>query len=686
MAAPLICPLILLAGCGGDGGSGGGSSSVNTYALAPAFMAGEPVRTDYDGSSAGLVTGVTRNLADLLTYTLGNNTAPKAAELRTLAIKDSYAQLLDVSAGGGFGVYFGTLDSRANKGVEYVTRSDDGSGTQNVSMVVQIPSHFDVNQPCLVVTPSDGSRGVYDSIATTGEWALNKGCAVAYTDKGAATIGHDLDADASYTITGERVAAGTRKDLLFNANLTGDDLSTYKTANPNRFALKHAHSKQNPEKDWGGYTHQAVLIAYYVLNKHFQGKSFTPGNTLVIANGVSNGGGAVLRALEHDASGLINGVVASEPQVSLPTTAALTVKRNGVQIPNAGKPILDYFTYANLYQACATQAPSLSPTNWFVAPATAANRCTALANLGLVSGNTTAERGADALARLRAYGWEPEHDLLHDSHFGFEFTNLVATTFANAYARASVKEALCGYSAGGLFGSATTPSRPSAAALAQLWATGGGLFYAGNAIDIVNDLAVGGPTKDTVSLTASTGKADFNIDGAACLRRLATNSAVGNTPITTAEADIANRIKNGAAQVAVNGNLRGKPAIIVHGRSDNLLPVNHTSRPYTAFNRQQESGSQLRYYEVANANHFDALVTFYPSVLVPLQYYNLQALELMYRHLKSGTALPPSQVVRGVPRANASATLTTTNVPPIAVNPAASDTIAITAGSIDVPN
>ena len=33
---------------------------------------------------------------------------------------------------------------------------------------------------------SSGSRGVYGAIST-GEWGLKKGCAVAYTDKGAGT-------------------------------------------------------------------------------------------------------------------------------------------------------------------------------------------------------------------------------------------------------------------------------------------------------------------------------------------------------------------------------------------------------------------------------------------------------------------------------------------------------------------
>jgi hydroxybutyrate-dimer hydrolase len=83
------------------------------------------------------------------------------------------------------------------------------------------------------------------------------------------------------------------------------------------------------------------------------------------------------------------------------------------------------------------------------------------------------------------------------------------------------------------------------------------------------------------------------------------------------------------------GNLRGKPTIIVHGRSDTLLPVNHTSRPYYALNKSLESASQLAYYEITNAQHFDAFIDNpaapgYDSRLVPLHRYFIQAMDLMY--------------------------------------------------------
>ena len=78
------------------------------------------------------------------------------------------------------------------------------------------------------------------------------------------------------------------------------------------------------------------------------------------------------------------------------------------------------------------------------------------------------------------------------------------------------------------------------------------------------------------------------------------------------------------------------------GRSDTLIPVNHASRAYYAMSRQADgAASRLRYYEVTNAQHFDAFIDNaalpgYDTRLVPLHVYFNQALDLMYAHLKTG--------------------------------------------------
>jgi hydroxybutyrate-dimer hydrolase len=205
-------------------------------------------------------------------------------------------------------------------------------------------------------------------------------------------------------------------------------------------------------------------------------------------------------------------------------------------------------------------------------------------------------------------------------------------------------------------------------------------------VTVINENAAGGPAKDTLSVSASTGKSDYNVDGALCLRRLMTGASVGSTNLSPAEAALAARVRTGMSEIRVSGNLRGKPAIIVHGRSDALIPVNHTSRPYAALNRRADTKADLHYYEVTDANHFDALVTFYPRVLVPLHVYGLRALDLMYARLATGAALPPSQVVRATARASSKATLNDGNVPSIAATPASVDAIVVSAGAIVVPD
>ncbi len=43
-------------------------------------------------------------------------------------------------------------------------------------------------------------------------------------------------------------------------------------------------------------------------------------------------------------------------------------------------------------------------------------------------------------------------------------------------------------------------------------------------------------------------------------------------------------------------------------------------------------------------------VPLFSDKLIPLHHYLFQGLDIMFDHLKNGTPLPPSQVVRAVPR------------------------------------
>lgn len=684
----------VLTGCG-DG------EPAEAKNVKPAYL-GAVATASYDGTADDLLTaglgkaglgGVAPVPVDPLN--------PTPAELRRIAIFNNYRAILDINAAGGYGTLYGpNVDARGVvttgegkiAGSEFIAYSDDGTGQQNVTMMVQVPSTFSVANPCIVTGTSSGSRGIYGAIGSSGEWGLKNGCAVAYTDKGTGNGIHDLQNDTVSVQNGVRTdATAAGKNSIFTAALTALQRTGFLALWPNRFAVKHAHSQQNSERDWGKYTLQSVEVAYYVLNEKYGAlardgvsrlKTLTPANTIVIASSVSNGAGAALAAAELDTQGLISGVAVAEPQIQLVPDARLSVTRGATTLTGTGRSLYDYSTLANLLQPCAAL---LSPaTNMFntVNTTFATSRCTALAANGLVTGATTAAHAASAMASLVAAGWAPESNDLQASHYSFA-TLPVALTYANAYGRFSVQDNLCGYSFAATGAVASpTPNGPvpaSASALATSFGTGNGVPPTAG-INIVNNLSNGGPLLDAASFSAG-GVQDYNVAGALCLRELAIGSSTN-----------ALRVQQGIKEVLRTANLQGKPAIIVHGRDDTLVPVNFTSRPYFGLNKIVEgSKSQLSYIEVANAQHFDAFLGFpgYNARLVPLHRYFIQAMDLMYAKLKSGAALPPSQVVRTVPRGLTGTVvnpITPANVPPIQAAPASADQITFSNNVLTVAN
>jgi hydroxybutyrate-dimer hydrolase len=323
-----------------------------------------------------------------------------------------------------------------------------------------------------------------------------------------------------------------------------------------------------------------------------------------------------------------------------------------------------------------------SPGAAFVVAPFALNRCASLKAKGLLTATTPAGQADEALAKLLGYGWEPDSNLLHASHAAFEVAPAVTVTYANAYARASVKDHLCGYSFAFTTAAGAVAPIP-ATVLAQLFATGNGIPPTGG-VQLINNNHPAGALRDLLSVSPSTGVPDFNLDGALCLRDL----LEGSTPAAA-------RLRAGVEEVRLTGDLHGLPAIIVHGRADALVPVNHTSRPYTALNKAVERGrSRLSYIEVTNAQHFDAFIGLpallggYDTRFVPLHVYLLRALDAMYDHLRHNKPLPASQVVRTVPRGGtpgAAPPLTAANVPPIAITPAPGDAITMVGTTLRVP-
>ena len=664
------------------------AAAVAGCAGTPDFGSSRIVHNVYDGGaddllSAGLGRG---GLAAPKPPAPASADRPSAQELRRMTIHANYRALHDTSPAGGYGTLYGpnidlsgkdTLGEGKVAGDEFLAFLDRGDGRDNVALMVQVPARFDPKNPCIVSASSSGSRGVYGAIGSAGEWGLKRGCAVAYTDKGTGTGLHDLASNTVNQITGERVdAAAAGSASSFTAALGEAQRGAFAAAFPHRVAFKHAHSQRNPEKDWGRHTLSAIEFAFWVLNnriKDARAGSYTPESTIVIASSVSNGGYAALMAAEQDRRGLIDGVAVSEPNVSIPHDARFAIRQGDKPASRThSKTLLDYVTMLNLHAPCASLAEDIAkaPLN-SVTQTLREARCASLAAKGLLKAATLAEQVAESRRLLTGYGFQPEADWLMPSHYTLNIAPSVAVTYANALGRFSVADNLCGYSFAATAAAGNDPGGPAAAGgLALSFATSNGIPPTAG-INLVNNLSTGGAREDRISVSPSTGQRDLNLDGALCLRALATGTdPASGQPLAGERLAQHQRIAQGIAETRMTGKLRGKPAIIVNGRADALLPPDHTSRAYFALNRLVDERSQLRYVEVQHAHHLDVLngIPGFDSRYVPLSVYLTQALNMVYAHLRSGASLPPSQVVRTRPREvkdGKTAALAAANVPPI---------------------
>jgi hydroxybutyrate-dimer hydrolase len=658
--------------------------------------------TDYDGISDDLLTaGLGKSGLAGGAPAVADPNNPTAAELRRLAIYSNYRALVDITTAGGYGILYGpnvladgtvTGEEGRIAGAECLTYADDGSGRKNVTLMVQIPASFHPRHPCIVTGPSSGSRGIYGAIATSGEWGLKNGCAVAYTDKGTGIGAHNLQDDTVGLIDGLRESADfAGKSANCSARISDMERTAFNARTPNRLAFKHAHSEQNPEAEWGVNVLQAILFAFLELNRHYPKSAIFPGNTIVIGSSVSNGGGASVRAAEIDPFDLIDGVAVSEPNVNPPSGEPFAIVQGG-RPPyfGGGKPLYDYTTLLNVFQGCANLSQPDAPLNTLPSFLNA-NHCASLRAKGLLTAGSLAEQASEAQAIINGYGLLPEQNVVQPSHWTSFAPQAVSVTYANAYARASVLDNLCGYS----FGATDASGAPIAllrTAEVSLFGTANGIPPTGG-VNVINNASRGGPRLNTPSLSPSTGTQDQNLDGALCLRSLwlGADAATG-APLRGELLQAHERLRRSIEQIVTTADLNGTPAIIVAARSDAILAPNHTFRAYYARNRQIEGkSSRLRYIEVTNAQHLDAFnaVAGFDTRFIPLHYYLNQALDLMYAHLKSGKPLPPSQVVHTTPRGgtpgSAPPISVATNLPPIEVAPPPADRIRFSTETLSIP-
>jgi hydroxybutyrate-dimer hydrolase len=488
-------------------------------------------------------------------------------------------------------------------------------------------------------------------------------------------------------VRGPEAEIGRRSN--FTAPISDAQRVNFNAQYPNRYAFEHAHSERNPERDWGRDVVRSVEFAFWALNEEYPfrprdpggprpGPRFTFDNTLVIGSSVSNGGGASLRAAEQAPAGMFDGIAVSEPNVNPRYDARIAIKQGAdAPLKRHSRPLFDYITFYNLFQGCATSALPLAP-----------NTCQSLKDAGLLAGTTFAEQAAEAQRKINAYGLLEEQNHAAQTYWATSVYQSVSVTYANAYARASVLDNLCGYSFAAT--ATTAPFAPAPlpdAADALLFGTANGIPPTGG-IQLVNNLSVGGPARNDVSTSPTFNRQDQNVSGALCLRALATGYARDDAGPTVQRA-LYEDVRESIAQVRATGRLRGVPTIIVHGRSDALIAPNHSSRPYYALSRKVDGGrSRITYYEIVNAQHLDAFNAFpdFAARYVPLHRYFIQALDLLYAHLTDGKPLPASQVVRTTPRGAATTPIAASNVPPIAARPKAGDRITFDGRTLRIPD
>ncbi len=553
--------------------------------------------TEHRGSDDLLTAGLGRDgLRATLAPAFSNPEQPSAAELRRRALWSNWRGIADLSPGGGYGEVYG---STANvPGREFNALATVSGASQPHRVLVQVPDAFDLGKRCVVVTASSGSRGIYGAIAVAGAWGLPKGCAVAYTDKGAGSDYFDLDAGQGVRLDG---TVGTRADeLAFAPDTTATS----------GVAFKHAHSRDNPEADWGRHVQQAAQFALQSLDSAFpQGAPFTFANTRVIAVGISNGGGAVLRAAELQGEWL-DAVVAAEPNVTVA----------------GARPLYDYATQAALLMPCALLDPALAPLPQPPLTAQSAplwsQHCAALLTAGLVEGTDVVAQAKSAHAQLRATGWTDEALRAGALSVGFDVWRAVAVTYASTYGRYGIGEHPCGHEFSAV-NQDFSARAASAAERAAWWADGSGIP----------------PGAAVALLDGRISASHAAIDSLVCLRALWAGESADSV-----------RVRRGITQIGAGVPREGLPVVVIHGLDDGLIPPAFTSVPYV--NQAKAAGRDVRYWQARHVQHFDGFLGLpdYAARYLPLLPYVYAALDRVAAHLEGQAALPADALIATHPR------------------------------------
>jgi hydroxybutyrate-dimer hydrolase len=444
---------------------------------------------------------------------------------------------------------------------------------------------------------------VYGAIALAGPWALARGCAVVYTDKGAGSGWFD-------------VASGEGAGL--DGTLSGQEQAEFAwrgDSDEPLIAFKHAHSGDHPEAQWGLHVQQAAQFALQVLNEQ-RGEDeavYDAATTRVLAVGVSNGAGAVLRAAELD-SDLFDGVVAISPNI-LPGSG--------------GRALLDYASEAALLMPCALADARFDGFEFArpagAVPPASALRCASLQEAGLLKSGDLKAQAAEAYEQLIAAGWTGEALQAAALSTVFDLWRAVGAAYASAYARSAPGTMPCGYR----YAMLDEKGKPRASSREEraLW---------------WSDTAGVPPAAGVGLLDTQARGADAALPALQCVRHL----AVGENPD-----GLASTIRKAVEATRARLPRAGLPVVLMHGTHDGLIPEAFSSGPYSAWLR--ENDRPHTYWRLDHAQHFDAFLGLPPLTrrYLPLLPYAWRGMDALWDHLQDGSPLPKSATIRGRPRA-----------------------------------
>ncbi len=477
--------------------------------------------------------------------------APTHEELRRLAYYGNWRSIADLSE---WPRRHGDLPFIAGHETHAFLRLPDRR--QPFRVMLHVPESFDRANACLLVVPVSGSRGVYGSVALGGPWGLVRGCAVVYTDKGAGTDFFEHAGLTGNTLDG-RVAVKGDAQLGFEPERIDHPLPLV--------AMRHAHSGDHPEADWGLHTIEAARFALRALG-------LPRARVRIVAVGLSNGGGAVLRAVEQDTEGLFDAAIAVAPNVTA----------------RGARTLFDYATEAALLQPCLFA--SYDPRGQA--------RCDALAEQGLLQDATPTA----AFQKLMQSGFEQKALETAGINVSLDLWRSVGAIYASAYLRRDAYNMPCGYGMA-IVGEDGNPRMATSAERAIWWATSPGVA----------------PAVGISLLDASGSGGDPSLGGLRCLRELWTGNSVE-----------AAQLRAAVEQTRHSAQLPNIPVLVIHGAADGLVPVAFSSRPYVEAARAA-GATQLAYWELEQAQHFDAMLAA-PGMRVyrPLMPYAFAGLDQVF--------------------------------------------------------